>query len=118
MQNQLDIDDPDNATNLFCISYLEKRLNDYKEMIKKYSATTKQYKAISEKILIITRNKAMLEAQIENGVVSPEKYKEELLKQKEKDTILSEYFKRIGDDQKQALVELRIAFLQNEINSF
>ena len=53
-----------------------------------------------------------------NGVVSPEKYKEELIKQKRKDTILSEYFKRSGDDQKQALVELRIAFLQNEINSF
>jgi len=114
-----DVVDPDNIANLVCVSYLDKRISYYNNIIKQMSDKgNKVPDAMAKIVNQMSRNKGAIEGQIERGVLTPDKYKEFLQMQLEKDKKLLECLEKYKQKKKVAIVKERIECLQNEINSF
>jgi hypothetical protein len=117
--NHIDIQDPDNAGNLICVSYLEKRIKVLNlQMATAINKGMKVPDAIKNKVKLMIRNKTILEGSINSEKLSPEQYKEILGKQLEKDKATLEYLVKCKQDKNAAIVRERIDCINNELSSF
>eukprot|EP00826_Nyctotherus_ovalis_P038864 TRINITY_DN3676_c0_g1_i4.p1 TRINITY_DN3676_c0_g1~~TRINITY_DN3676_c0_g1_i4.p1 ORF type:complete len:869 (-),score=363.99 TRINITY_DN3676_c0_g1_i4:107-2713(-) len=116
---EADVKDPDDPGNLVCCSYLEKRIATYNEMVKQLAGKGQQVPpAVKDKLMIMNRNKAIIESQIESGKLTPEAYKGFLETQLKKDMILITYLKTLNQNSKMATVKIRIDCIEAELKSF
>lgn len=113
-----DMVDPDNVANLICVSYLDKRITYYNNMIKQVSNQGRKVPdSIVKTVNQMVKNKATIEGQIERGVLTAENYKEFLQMQLEKDNKLLECLAKYKQEKKMVIVKERIVCLKDEINS-
>lgn len=114
-----DIRDPDNAGNLVCASYLEKRIGVLNSQISQVAGRGgKIPEAVKSRVNLMVRNNAILQGNIESGKLSPEQYKEYLGRQLVKDKAALEYLEKYKQNTKAALVRERIECITKELASF
>lgn len=116
---EADVRDPDDPGNLVCCSYLEKRIATYNETVKQLAGKGHPVPAaVKDKLMLMNRNKAIIESQIESGKLTPEAYKGFLETQLKKDMILITYLKTLNQNSKMATVKTRIDCIEAELKSF
>ena len=72
-----EVNDPECARNLTNFSYLEKLNEELTAQVNKLSKEGEKVpQFIVDKLSLVTRNKATIEAQTESGVLTPERYME------------------------------------------
>ena len=114
-----DIQDPDNVDNLVCVSYLEERIKVLNSRMMKLVEEGKKVPDVAKnKVNLMVTNLSLLKADIENGKLSIEQYKESLERQLEKDKALLEYFVKHNEDTKAETVRGRIECINRELSSF
>lgn len=116
---EADVRDPDDPANLVCCSYLEKRIATLNETVKQLAAKGQAVpSAIKDKLMVMNRNKAIIETQIESGKLTPETYKGFLETQKKKDMILMMYLQPLNQNSKMMIIKQRIDCIEQELQSF
>ncbi|CDW72042.1 UNKNOWN [Stylonychia lemnae] len=110
--NQVDVDDPDNITNLTCVSLLEKKLAQQQALMNKcIEDGVRPSQEIKDRLLAITKQKMA-----KTGKLTGEMYNEYMSRQIAKDAQLLKYFIQSGDVKKANLVRERIKIIQEELN--
>lgn len=116
---EIDVRDPDDIGNLIVASYLDKKIASYSAMIKQLSDKgAKIPEAMHSKLLLMTKNKAILGNQISSGKLPAATYKKYLENQRAKDQALFGYLKVHGQTTKMNIVKDRLICIQNELKSF
>eukprot|EP01022_Parablepharisma_sp_SALTPOND_P020090 TRINITY_DN355_c0_g1_i1.p1 TRINITY_DN355_c0_g1~~TRINITY_DN355_c0_g1_i1.p1 ORF type:complete len:896 (-),score=202.27 TRINITY_DN355_c0_g1_i1:4495-7182(-) len=116
---EADVKDPDDAGNLICSSYLDKKIEAYTATVKQLTEKSQKIPpAMKEKLSVMTKNKAVIEAQIGSGKLTSEMYKKFLESQLQKDQVLFSYLKSLGQTSKMSIVKDRILCIQKELASF
>eukprot|EP00826_Nyctotherus_ovalis_P006807 TRINITY_DN11654_c0_g1_i2.p1 TRINITY_DN11654_c0_g1~~TRINITY_DN11654_c0_g1_i2.p1 ORF type:complete len:107 (-),score=37.24 TRINITY_DN11654_c0_g1_i2:202-522(-) len=102
-----------------CCSYLDRRESEYASIITQVADKRRKIPPeIATKFKIISRNRAILEAQIDSGKLLPRTYIGLLKGQLKKDLVLVEYLKTLGQCNRVMIVKERISCIQNELASF
>ena len=113
----MDLQDPDNINNLTCMSYIEKRLQDYNGLIKKCMEEGKIAPAqIKNKSKELMKQKCIITNQANSGQLKPEEYENYLKLQIKKDQNMLQYFVKNNDAKKAAIVKERIKIIQEELS--
>ena len=112
---QDEYDNPNVARNLVSFEVLELEIERLKGVIIELRSNGKSADGFMNLQRELMRNKSIIEAQVGNGVITPEQYKEVLEKQVEHDTKLASFYKQRGKKQHLETVLNRVRIMKKEI---
>jgi hypothetical protein len=116
---EVDVRDPDDAGNLVCVTYLERKVASFTAAVKTISERGgKIPEGLHAKLNLMTKQHAILNAQIESGKLPAPVYKKYLETQLAKDQTLYTYLKQLKQESKMNIVKERIICVQKELQSF
>ena len=75
LYSQADVQDPENESNMTCMSYIEKRISDHQQMINQcISNGERAPEPVKQKFKMFSMNKAKLTNAFNNGQLTEETY--------------------------------------------
>ena len=112
---QDEYDNPNVARNLVSFEVLELEIERLKGVIIELRSNGKNADGFMNLQRELMRNKSIIEAQVGNGVITPEQYKDVLEKQVEHDMRLAGFYKQRGKKQHLETVLRRVQIMKKEI---
>ena len=113
----MDVKDPDNINNLCCMSYLEKKTEEFKANMDAALKAGKRdlMKAWQQRWIAANSKKTSIENACGSGQLTPEDYIGACQRQLVKDQAMQAYFQQAGDQKKLAIVADRISVTRGEL---
>jgi hypothetical protein len=112
---QDEYENPNVVRNLISFEVLDLEIEKLKKIIVDLRSNGKN----ADKLITLQRelmkNKAIIEAQVENGIITPEQYKEVLQNQIKHDILLADFYKQRGKKEHLAVVVNRVKIMRKEV---